>query len=56
MRLNTLARSVIIEYDAESVSPALLEELVTTGDDARAAEILRELDTILRNTSNKEVN
>ena len=48
-RLNAMARSVVIEYDAEHIPPELLEELVTTRGQERAEALLRELDAILRN-------
>ena len=48
MRLNALARSVVIEYDAKRIPPALLEELVEAREDDLAAERLRDLDTILQ--------
>ncbi len=48
VRLNALARSVVIEYDAQRIPPAMLDELVTTREDARAEELLRELDTLSR--------
>ncbi len=56
MRLNKLARSVVVEYDNRLISPELIEELVRTRQEARAVEILRELDNVLSNTSAKEVN
>ncbi|BCS88110.1 HMA2 domain-containing protein [Pseudodesulfovibrio sediminis] len=46
-KLNILSRTLLIEYDAERVSPSLLEELVTTDNDDRAAEIVKELHGIL---------
>lgn len=55
MRLNALARSVVIEYSPQSIPPSLLEELMHAKDDARAAELLHELDTLLQNISSKEV-
>lgn len=41
--LNIFSRTLLLEYDANRVAPALLEELITTGDDDRAAEIVEEL-------------
>lgn len=55
VRLNVLARSVVVEYDAEAVPPALLEDLVRADDDGRAAQLLRELDAIMRNIDKQEV-
>ncbi|MBG0774902.1 MAG: hypothetical protein H0S85_00515 [Desulfovibrionaceae bacterium] len=43
VRRNMLARSVVIEYDSEIIDPELLEELATTQDDARAAELAARL-------------
>lgn len=45
--LNIFSRTLLIEYDAERVQPALLEELITTEDDSRAAEIVEELHATL---------
>lgn len=42
-KLNIFSRTLLIEYDAEQVPSALLEELITTDDDDRAAEIVEEL-------------
>ncbi|CCH50179.1 HMA2 domain-containing protein [Pseudodesulfovibrio piezophilus] len=42
-QLNLFSRTLLIEYDAERVPPALLEELITTDDDVRAAEVVEEL-------------
>lgn len=42
-RVNALAASVIIEYEAERINPALLEELLRTEDDQLALTILQEL-------------
>ncbi|SMP77148.1 HMA2 domain-containing protein [Desulfonatronum lacustre] len=42
VRVNALALSLVIEYDSERIAPALLDELVTAGDD-RVVEVLREL-------------
>jgi len=53
-RVNVLARSVVIEYDAHAIPPAMLEDLVNA-DDERAARLLRELDAILRNMDRQEV-
>lgn len=47
-RLNALARSVVIEYDADKFPPELLEELISTKDNGRAEEILVQLDEIIR--------
>lgn len=55
LRLNALARSVVIEYSSHGIPPELLEELITTKEDARAEQLLRELDAILRTISTKEV-
>ena len=54
VRLNIPARSVVLEYDAERIPMELVEELITNEDDARAAHLLEELDTILK-TIAKEV-
>lgn len=53
-RLNVMARSVIIEYDASRIAPALVEELLSAKDDRRAAEALAELDAILRTLNAQE--
>lgn len=45
--VNLFARTLLIEYDADRVPPALLEELITTPDDDRASEIVQELHEIL---------
>lgn len=42
VRVNALALSVVIEYDAQRIAPVLLEELIT-GDDQRVMEVLVEL-------------
>lgn len=55
LRINALARSVVIEYAAERYPPALLEELVDTRDDARAAEILCGFHAIVHNCNAREV-
>ncbi len=47
IRTNLLARSVVIEYDPTLISPQLLEELATTKDANRAAEIAEQLYTTL---------
>ena len=39
VRVNALALSVVIEYDAQRIAPVLFEELIT-GDDERVMEIL----------------
>ena len=41
--LNIFSRTLLIEYDAEQISPALLEELITTDDDSKAAEIVENI-------------
>lgn len=46
-KVNVFARTLLLEYDAELVPPALLEELIITEDDDRAAEIVEELHEIL---------
>lgn len=46
-KLNLFARTLLLEYDADRVPPALLEELVTTEDDGRAEEIVQELHDLL---------
>lgn len=43
VRTNLLARSVVIEYDPQRISPDLLEELATTKDGTRAADIAEQL-------------
>ena len=43
VRINLLARSLVIEYDTRNIAPELLEELMTVVDDARAAEIAERL-------------
>lgn len=48
VRVNAMARSVVIEYDPKRISPDLLEELAATRDDDRAARIVRELSEVLR--------
>ncbi|WP_319581959.1 HMA2 domain-containing protein [uncultured Pseudodesulfovibrio sp.] len=45
--VNIFARTLLIQYDADRIPPALLEELISTPDDDRAAEIVRELHEIL---------
>lgn len=47
MRLNPLARSVVIEYDPAVIAPSLLEELAVTASDERAAGIVQELGAAL---------
>lgn len=42
-KVNIFARTLSIEYDADLVPQALLEELITTDDDGRAAEIVEDL-------------
>jgi len=42
-QLNIFSRALHIEYDAEQISPDLLEELIVTGDDDRATEIVQNL-------------
>lgn len=46
-KVNIFSRTLLLEYDADLVPPSLLEELITTEDDDRAAEIVRELHEIL---------
>ena len=41
--LNIFSRTLLIEYDAAQVDPAMLEELITTDDDERAAELVEAL-------------
>ncbi len=55
LRLNALARSVVIEYSHRSIPPELLEELIATREDARAEQLLRELHAILKTINSKEV-
>jgi len=43
VRLNWAARSAVIEYDRERISPELLQELATTRDAERAAAIAEAL-------------
>jgi hypothetical protein len=43
VRVNPIARSVVIEYDPIRIDPGQLEELAVTQDDGRAAQIVREL-------------
>lgn len=45
--LNVFSRTLLIEYDADRIEPALLEELITTGDDTRATAIVEELHSTL---------
>lgn len=56
VRLNSLARSVVIEYDHGRIPPDMLEELVSTPDDARAGDLLRSLNDILQTVKTKEEN
>jgi len=42
-KVNIFSRTLLLEYDADLVSPDLLEELITTEDDLRAAEIVESL-------------
>ncbi|MGE4555754.1 MAG: HMA2 domain-containing protein [Desulfovibrionaceae bacterium] len=42
-RINPMALSLIIEYDAERIDPDLLEELAATRNDERASAIVEEL-------------
>ncbi len=48
VRLNTLARSVVIEYDAERIPPAMLDQLMAVESDEEAAGLVEELDGLLR--------
>ncbi len=43
VRVNPIARSVVIVYDPLRIDPGQLEELAVTQDDGRAAQIVREL-------------
>ncbi len=43
VRVNPLACSVVMEYDTRSISPGLLDELMTVDDDVRAMEIAGKL-------------
>ncbi len=54
VRLNWVARSVVIEYDAQLIPHALLEELATTRDDGRASAIVEELHDIFKKHQPKE--
>lgn len=45
--LNIFSRTLLIEYDAEQIPPALLEELIVTESDTRAEEIVEELHQLL---------
>ncbi len=45
--VNMFSRTLTIEYLPDKCSPALLEELIATDDDQRAAEIAKELYTAL---------
>ncbi|WP_419781437.1 HMA2 domain-containing protein [Maridesulfovibrio sp.] len=42
-RVNMSARSVVIEYDPEEISPELIEELIQGKDQAKKAEIVSDL-------------
>lgn len=42
-KVNIFSRTLLLEYDADLVPPVLLEELISTEDDDRAAEIVAEL-------------
>ncbi|MDD4732071.1 MAG: hypothetical protein PHX58_09075 [Desulfovibrio sp.] len=46
-RLNPLGRSVVIEYDPETLPPAQLAELLTTKDAERFTTLARELSQAL---------
>ncbi|MGE4292144.1 MAG: heavy-metal-associated domain-containing protein [Desulfovibrio sp.] len=46
-RINPMGRSVVVEYDAGTVDPGSLEELLTTRDGARFAELAREFEGTL---------
>ena len=41
--LNLFSRTLTMQFDPERISSPLLAELVSTGDDTRAAEIVEEL-------------
>ena len=45
--LNIFSRTLLLEYDADRIDPTLLEELVNTDDDARAAAIVEQLNDAL---------
>ncbi|SDB61609.1 hypothetical protein SAMN05660653_03215 [Desulfonatronum thiosulfatophilum] len=47
VRVNALAMSVIIEYDAKRINPRLLDDLIAADSDAQAADILQELNDSL---------
>ena len=46
-KVNIFSRTLLLEYDAERIPSALLEELIETEDDERASEIVEELHEIL---------
>ncbi|BCS87769.1 hypothetical protein [Pseudodesulfovibrio sediminis] len=46
-KLNLFSRTLSMHYDATQVSPALLEELITTENDDHAADIVERLHTQL---------
>jgi hypothetical protein len=43
VRMNIWARSLIVEYDKNLYSPALIDELFTSHDQSRKQEIIRQL-------------
>lgn len=56
VRLNSLARSVVIEYDDDLIPADRLEELITTRDNRRAVELLQEFNSLIQKLEKKEVN
>lgn len=42
-KLNIFSRTLLIEYEADRLNPAFLEELIETDDDQRAAELVQAL-------------
>lgn len=47
VRINALARSVVLEYDPERILPDLLDELAVTRDNQRAVRIVEELAAVV---------
>lgn len=43
-RLNLFARSVVVDYDPDMISPELLDEMLRTEDDRRAMELVQEFE------------
>lgn len=46
-RLNIPGRSLVVEYDSEIIDPDKLQEVLTTGDNARFGELAEEFKALL---------